>query len=209
MHIPAFHRTLQAFLSALRETDCTDDRLADLLSALGDDQRWEALQTALNRRILTVYDLPTQVVRLDATTVSVATQAGGLFLCGHSKDHRPDVPQVKIMMAPLDPLAMPLVTQILPGNSADDPLYLPAVEQVRASLPKRGLLYVGDCKMAAKDTRADIAFGEDFYLCSLSGVQMPPEEIAPHLKPVLEGQQLLQEVEAPAPDGEIKRLAQG
>lgn len=202
-------QTLQAFLPALQETDCTDDRLADLLSALGDDAAWEALQTDLNRRTLLVYDLPTQVVRLDATTVSVDTAPGGLFLCGHSKDHRPEVPQLKIMMATLDPLALPLVTQILAGNSADDPLYLPAVAQVRESLQKRGLLYVGDCKMAAKDTRSGIASGEDFYLCPLSGVQMPPQEIALHLKGVVEGTQLLQKVEAPDQAGQLKLLATG
>jgi transposase len=180
-------QTLQALVPDLQETDCTDDRLADLLDALGDDQHWEALQTDLNRRTLAVYDLPTEVVRLDATTVSIDTQPG----------------------ATLDPLAMPLVTQIVAGNSADDPLYLPAIEQVRASLQKRGLLYVGDCKMAAKETRAGIASAEDFYLCPLSGVQMPQEEIAAHLKNVLEGQQPLQNVEVAEPGGEIKLLAQG
>jgi transposase len=203
-------QTLQAFLTQpLQETDCTDDRLADLLRVLSNDEDWEALQTDLNQRTLTVYDLPTKVVRLDATTVSVDTTPEGLFLCGHSKDHRPDVPQVKIMMATLDPLAMPLVTQVLPGNSADDPLYLPAVEQVRKSLHKRGLIYVGDCKMAAKDTRVGIASGQDFYLCPLPAVQMPPEEIALHLKDVLEGRQLLHNVERIDAKGESKLLASG
>lgn len=203
-------QTLQAWLpQPLQETDTTDDRLADLLRTLSNDEDWEALQTDLNQRTLTVYDLPTKVVRLDATTVSVDTTPEGLFLCGHSKDHRPDVPQVKIMMATLDPLAMPLVTQVLPGNSADDPLYLPAVEQVRKSLAKRGLIYVGDCKMAAKDTRAGIASGQDFYLCPLPAVQMPPEEIERHLKDVLEGRQLLEAVQRIDAKGESKRLASG
>ena len=202
--------TLQAFVpQPLQEADCTEDRLADLLHTLSDDEDWEALQTDLNRRTLTVYDLPAEVVRLDATTVTIDTDPQGLFLCGHSKDHRPDVPQVKIMMAALDPLALPLVTQILPGNSADDPLYLPAVEQVRKSLDKRGLLYVGDCKMAAKETRAGIVSGQDFYLCPLSKVQMSPEEIARSLQPVLEGRQTLQEIHQPDKQGENKLLASG
>ena len=42
---------------------------------------------------------------------------------GHSKDHRPDLPQVKVMQAILDPLAMPLVTDVVAGGRADDPLY--------------------------------------------------------------------------------------
>jgi transposase len=42
---------------------------------------------------------------------------------GHSKDHRPDLPQVKVIQAVLDPLAMPLVTDVVAGGRADDPLY--------------------------------------------------------------------------------------
>ena len=106
-------------------------------------------------------------------------------------------------------MALPLVTQILPGNSADDPLYLPAVEEVRKSIDKRGMLYVGDCKMAAKETRAGIAGGQDFYLCPLSKVQMSPEEISLHLKPVLEGYQPLQEVQVPDKCGQNQLLASG
>jgi hypothetical protein len=39
-------------------------------------------------------------------------------------------------------------------------------------LDRRGLLYVGDAKMAARQTRATIAVGGDYYLCPLSGVQL-------------------------------------
>jgi len=31
-----------------------------------------------------------------------------MFQLGHRKDHRPDLPQVKISMAVLDPLGLPL-----------------------------------------------------------------------------------------------------
>jgi len=202
--------TLQSLLpQPFRETDFTDDRLADLLRALSDDEHWQALETALNRKSIAVYHLPTKVVRLDATTVSMDTDPEGLFLCGHSKDHRPDLAQVKMMMATLDPMAMPLLSHIVAGNSADDPLYLPAVEQVRKCLHQRGLLYVGDCKMAAKDTRAGIASGQDFYLCPLAQVQMPAQEIALYLQPVLETRQLLQTVERLNSDGQIDIIASG
>jgi transposase len=191
------------------ETDFTDDRLADLLHALSEDDAWEALESDLNRKSIAVYALPTKVVRLDATTVSLDTDADGLFQLGHSKDHRPDLPQVKMMLATLDPLALPLCTQIVAGNSADDPLYLPAVRAVKKSLDKQGLLFVGDCKMAARDTRAEIASGQDFYLCPLSLLQMPPEEIAAYLQPVLEERQALFRVERSHADGQIELLATG
>jgi transposase len=202
--------TLQRLMPIrLVETDCTDDRLADLLRALSDDDAWKALETDLNRRTLAVYALPTERVRIDTTTVSLDTTPEGLFLLGHSKDHRPDLAQIKVLLATLDPLALPLVTQILPGNAADDPQYLPAVEQVRACLDKRGLLYVGDCKMAAVATRAGIASGQDFYLCPLSASQMPPEQIAALLQPVWQGQQPLENVERADANGEIKTIALG
>lgn len=191
------------------ETDFTDDRLADLLRALSEDTTWHDLESDLNRKSIAVYALPQKVVRLDATTVSLDTDVDGLFQLGHSKDHRPDLPQVKMMLATLDPLAMPLCTQIVSGNSADDPLYLPAVKAVKKSLDQSGLLFVGDCKMAARDTRAQIASGEDFYLCPLSLLQMPKEEIALYLQPVLEGRQPLLRVERSQADGQVELLATG
>ena len=74
------------------------------------------------------------------------------------------------MLSSLDPLGLPLATAVVPGHHADDPLYIPAVRQVRASLGQRGLLYVGDCKMAALVTRAYLHAGQDFYMCPLSVV---------------------------------------
>lgn len=50
--------TLNAVLpTALRPTDLTDDRLADVLHALSDDAAWAACEGALNQHILRVYDL--------------------------------------------------------------------------------------------------------------------------------------------------------
>lgn len=207
--LQAYH-TLQACVPVpVEDIDFTDDRLADLLEALSDDQAWNSIQTDLNQRILKVYELPTDLVRLDATTITVDTDPKGMLLLGHSKDHRPDAPQVKVMMASLDPLAMPLVTQIVAGNSADDPLYLPAVEAVRASLHKKGLLYVGDCKMASLQTRKGIVAGEDFYLCPLSAVQMPEEHLKSRFQPVLEKKQELQSIFRPDQNGELQMIAEG
>ncbi|MDZ8260570.1 hypothetical protein [Nostoc sp. ChiQUE01b] len=52
---------------------------------------------------------------------------------GHSKDHRPDLAQVKIMLSTLDPLGMPIAAEILSGEKADDPLYVPAIQRVFSS----------------------------------------------------------------------------
>lgn len=205
----AFHTIQDCVPVPIEDLDFTDDRLADVLEALSDDETWETIQTDINRQTITVFELPTDLVRLDATTITVDTDPRGLLKIGHSKDHRPDAPQVKLMMASLDPLAMPLVTQIVAGNSADDPLYLPAVEQVRSSLKKTGLLYVGDCKMASLQTRKGIAAGGDFYLCPLSAVQMPQEQLKSRFQPVLEGEQELLPIYRPDQHGEMKLIAEG
>jgi transposase len=86
---------------------------------------------------------------------------------GHSKDHRPDLPQLKLMAAAAQPSGLLLATDIHPGNAADDPLYVPLIRRVRAQRGRNGLLYAGDCKMAALATRADIARHRDYYLMPL------------------------------------------
>jgi transposase len=204
-----FHTLTTCVPVSLEEKDFTDDRLADLLEALSDDIKWQTIQNDLNQQTLTVYELPTDLVRLDATTITVDTDPRGLLQIGHSKDQRPHTPQIKVMMASLDPLAMPLVTQIVAGNGADDPLYLPAVEAVRHSLKKSGLLYVGDSKMAASSTRAGIASGGDYYLCPLSLVQMPTQQIATLFAPVLEGKEQLHSIGRTDQTGENVPIAEG
>src|SRR5437588_2939976 len=94
----------------LRETDLTDDRLANVLTMLSDPADQAAMDTALAQDWITVYALPREVVRLDSTSVSVyhdARPAESLLQHGHSKDHRPDLAQFKVMVASLDPLGMP------------------------------------------------------------------------------------------------------
>src|SRR6476660_9019543 len=86
---------------------------------------------------------------------------------GHSKDHRPDLAQFKLMAAVAEPTGLYLAGDVHPGHAADDPLYLPLYRRVRTLLGQTGLLYSGDCKMAALETRAEIASNQDFYLTRL------------------------------------------
>src|SRR5713101_4690276 len=126
---------------AVKRVDCTDDRLEIVLRRLSDDTRWAALEAALNQHLVRVYDLSTARVHVDRTSASVyaTVSAGGLFQFGHSKDERPDLPQGKVMQAVLDPLGMPLATDVVSGERADDPLSLPCMARGQASLGRRGL----------------------------------------------------------------------
>jgi transposase len=165
--------------SELSPHDLTDDRLADVLRYLSHDAHWQAFEQELMGQLLRVYDLPASCVRIDTTTASSYAEVNeqGLLQLGHSKDHRPDLPQLKLVLASLDPLGMPLATEVLEGVHADDPVYLPIIARVRSGLQQRRLLYVGDCKMAALRTRASIQAQKDFYLCPLSALQAPPEQV--------------------------------
>lgn len=195
----------------LLSTDLTDDRLASVLHMLSDDIAWTSFERALTRTSLRVYDLHPSRVRLDTTTSSGywSVTEDGLFQFGHSKDHRPDLPQLKVMLASLDPLGMPVATDILSGERADDLLYLSAISRVRSTLAQTGLLYVGDCKMASLATRAGIAFHHDFYLCPLSAVQVPPEVLADYLAALARGEHTLSPLKRAGADGEAEQIADG
>lgn len=103
--------TLQSCIpQPIRPLDFSDDRLAAVLRALSADERWRAFEGDLNRQLLRVYDLHPKTVRVDTTTAKGyrAVTPEGLFQFGHSKDHRPDLPQVKVLLATLDPLGLPV-----------------------------------------------------------------------------------------------------
>src|SRR5437763_3092122 len=189
--------------------DLNDDRRGEVLHALSDDERWRAFEHALSGQLLRVYDLDASCVRLDSTTASsyASVTEAGLLQFGHSKDHRPDLPQLKVMLASLDPLGMPLATEVLSGEHADDRLYLPMITRVQACLGRHGLLYVGDCKMGALQTRARVQASQDYYLCPLSALAMPPEQVAQALACAQAAGQLLHAVERPQTDGSLERIA--
>ena len=126
----------QCLGKAIVGLDLSDDRLGKVLKELSDDSKWKRFEEELSQSQIQVYDLKTERVRLDSTTASGYWEENkeGLLQRGHSKDHRPDLSQVKIMLATLDPLGLPITSAILSGNRSDDGLYTPAVEQVRETI---------------------------------------------------------------------------
>jgi transposase len=194
----------------VHELDFTDDRLTLLLRRLSKPETWEAIETDLGRNIVRVYELKGEQVRLDATTIS-GYHAGGeesLFQYGHSKDD-PTLKQVKAMVAALDPLGMPLVSQVVSGNQADDPLYIPAVERVLKILEGVGLLFVGDSKMSALEIRAHIHHLKQHYLCPLALTGTAAEEMERWVAAANDGSQPLQPIYVENERSERKLLGEG
>jgi transposase len=195
----------------ITRVDFADDRLEIVRRRLSDDTRWAAFASALTQRTVRVYDVQAQRVHVDSTSASAyaTVTAGGLFPFGHRKDDRPDLPQVKVMQAVLDPLGMPLATEVVSGERADDPLYMPCMARVQASLGRHGLLSVGDCKMASRDTRARIATAGDFSLCPLPQVQLAEGELEAALEAVWKGEHALSAVVREGPQGQPEVIAEG
>ena len=195
----------------LHPLDVSDDRLALVLPALSDDAHWSPFASALTQPLVRVYALRPERVRLDRTTASGsgAVTPEGLFQLGPSKDQRPDVPQVKVMLSTLDPLGLPLATTVVPGHHADDPLSIPAVQQGRARLGQRGLLDVGNGKMAALETRAFLHAGQDFSLCPLSALQGPADLLEASLAPLWTGQQDVPPIYRHWTAGDREQIAEG
>lgn len=192
------------------ELDFTDDRLTLLLRRLSNVATWEAIETDLGKNILRVYDLKAERVRLDTTTVSGYHTGGeeSLFQYGHSKDD-PTLKQVKVMVASLDPLGLPIVTQVVGGEKADDPLYIPAVDRVLKIIDGLGLLFVGDCKMSALAIRAHIHHLEHHYLCPLAQIGKTVAEMVEWIEAANQGARPLQAIYVENERGERKLLAEG
>ncbi|HEX3228078.1 MAG TPA: IS1634 family transposase [Pyrinomonadaceae bacterium] len=201
------HTISRSLHQEVRPRDCTDDRLATGLDYLCVAENWAECECALNQTLIRVYDLRPKTIRVDPTTVSAYVTPAGMFQLGHSKDHRPDLPQLKIALATLDPLGLPMTIATVAGNTADDPLYLPAIAKVRRSVGLAGMTYIGDCKIAALATRADIVAHQDFYLCPLSAKQVSAEELDRLLEPIWSSEQPLEEVRLTA-EGQAEAQAE-
>lgn len=170
-HLVVLRKLTRQKVTAL---DFTDDRLALCLRYLSAADSWSQLETRLTQGIIQVYDLKKKLparwhLRLDATVGSVGHDAAQhtLFQVGKAKNGL-YATLYKMMVASLDPMGLAVAVDVVPGNRADDPLYVPAYRRIKEIVPGQGLLVVGDSKMSARATRAAIVQGNDQYLTPLA-----------------------------------------
>ena len=199
--VNAHKSTLRRCLSRwLKPREFNDDRLATMLDYLALTENWVAFERALNEQVLRVYDLRPQLARVETTTTAAFVTPEGLFQRGHSKDHRPDLPPLKLALSTLDPLGLPLTVAVVAGHTADDPLYLPEIAKIRQIAQITGLTYVGDCKMAARATRAESVARQAPYRCPLSAKQLSAAALDQRLQPVFNGTLVPVEIYLPPVD---------
>ena len=179
--------TLKKLLSepTLNSSSFSDDHLGVVLDHLSVDEQWDAFESTYTKSFIDIYDLKKETdltVRLDAFISQSFREEGDLFKKGHSKQHRKGLPQVKTMAATLDPLSLPIASEIASGNTPDDVMYMPVIKKVQNTIEKKGLLYVFDCKGGSKETRHHLHFSSNYYLCPLSKLQCSNDQLNNYLK---------------------------
>ena len=194
---------------ALTELDFTDDRLALCLRKLSQAGVWQPIEAQLGGHLVRVYRLGAEpTVRLDATTGTVNHDPDQhpLFQVGKAKNGQYET-QYKLMLASLDPLGLTLAVDVVSGERADDPLYLPCYQRVKQMLSENGVLVVGDSKMSAFSTRTAIAAGADFYLTPLAHLKDEPELLEELLAPWVEQEEEMERIflteDGPDPDPKL------
>lgn len=185
------HRDLLEALTgqSIREVDFEDNRLGRLLKRLSVKDSWLDVEKSLWLNVVDVYEVlsieeqaerfevplylpcsaPLSGVHIDLTgSCGYHKDGNGLMQYGKSKDHRPDLRQFKLVSAVFE--GHLISHEILSGEQADNPHYLPMAERVSQVLAKRGLLYAGDSKMADLLTRAMLHYQANYYLTRLPAI---------------------------------------
>ena len=177
-------RTLeQASGWTIDDKDASDDRLADLVSAIGSSPQLAALEEMMAQQVVRAYELPTEIARCDSSSFSVYHQAQAqgnseaLIQYGYSKDHRPDLRQYRHALATLDPAGIPLLSATLAGNGDDDSIYYPFWNRLVAVIGHRHFVYIADAKAASYQTRAQLNQAGGVYCFPLPMTGQIPERL--------------------------------
>ena len=152
--------------------EATDDRIGILLSAMGENEQESIqFQRQLGSHVIQAFELPTRVGRYDTSAFNVHHSPPeadepkhDVLRFGHSKDRRPDLLQFKQGLGTLDPAGVPIFTDTISGERADDGRYVPAWRNMATTIGHTDFLYIADCKAAAGQTRATIDDEGGWYL---------------------------------------------
>lgn len=111
------------------------------------------------------------LVFFDTTSIYFEGRGGqSIGQRGHSKDHRPDLPQMVVGVA-VDMAGRPICCEMWPGNTADAKSLLPVVERMRSKFRVREMCVVADRGMVSRATLAALG-GMDPPVRHIVGVRM-------------------------------------
>ncbi len=201
---------LSSLFPGYRPGDWTDDRIADTLDELHTEGP-EQIQGAISANIVRGFGVKLDEIHYDTTSVSLwgtydsATgQPAVLITFGYNKDHRPDLKQVVVGTAVSGDGGVPLISKTHDGNTSDSVLPISYWERLRKLAGKNPFCFIGDCKIASKETLAELCSSEEGLF--LAPMAMTPAEQAVLIKKMKEGKLNLKPVEPVELKAEEKEL---
>lgn len=154
----------------------TDDRLGSLLETLGgDSERLVSFRHHFGQHFIQAYALPSDVARFDTPPPLTPTKPRPLLVTRNTpfwilalaKISAPTCSSSNRPWVPYDPAGVPLLSETLPGNGSDDPLYILTWHGFVRILGHHAFLFMADAKAESLLTRATIAQRGGFYLFPL------------------------------------------
>ncbi|MGH2944407.1 MAG: IS1634 family transposase, partial [Solirubrobacteraceae bacterium] len=144
-----------------------DDRVGRALDQLFDADR-ASLLTELTLAAVGEFSVDTAQLHNDSTSFVLhgdyaaadGHQRGGkptpAATFGHSKDHRPDLKQLVLILTVSADGAVPLAHRVADGNTNDDSTHIQTWDGLRALVGHAGFLYVADCKLCTREQMGHI-----------------------------------------------------
>jgi len=105
-----------------------------------------------------------RLVFLDTTSIYFEGRGGETIgRRGYSKDHRPDLPQMVVVVV-MDDEGRPVCCELLPGNTADIKTLLPVIDRLRGRFGIRDVCIVADRGMISQQTMAQLSQRDIRYI---------------------------------------------
>jgi len=144
-----------------------DDRVGRALDTLFDADRGSLL-CELVLRAIREFQIDCSQLHNDSTSVVLhgdyaaadGHERGGkptpVAARGHSKDHRPDLKQLVLILTVTADGAVPLTHRLAAGNTNDDQTHLDTWDELRALTGRADFLYVADSKLCTREQMSHI-----------------------------------------------------
>ena len=144
-----------------------DDRVGRALDQLFDSDR-ASLLTGLVLAAVREFQIDCSQLHNDSTSIVLhgdyvaadGRQRAGkptvIAARGHSKDHRPDLKQLVLILTVTADGAVPLTHRLEAGNTSDDQTHIDTWDELRALTGRADFLYVADSKLCTREQMSHI-----------------------------------------------------
>ena len=159
-------------LLGLDPSHVNDDRIGRMLDALAP--RTADAQATVSTHVVRTFDVAVDDVQYDTTAAYLEGnyEDSDLAARGHSKDHRPDLKQVKLALATSVDGQIPLTHLTLPGNTGDVVTVPATLAALRAQWPTTPVVISGDGVMWSRENQDVVARAGGVFLGPIA--MIPP-----------------------------------